>query len=180
MNGFAMFKCRLCKHSVTTMDFNGENCRCRTQAARAMNEHATVAHRCPLPISPSDGHLVLMPSYRISGSRGSAGRFLFPPPLLVRLPRPLSQTEVTGKRLRSHWAVTAACMLGVMYTINNDASGVILVCHDCPHTEHVNEFDDRLGSRRTQAATAMLKHVRNEHAKAPIGNPKPQIMEQCY
>jgi hypothetical protein len=71
-------------------------------------------------------------------------------------------------------------MLGVMYTINQDASGVILVCHDCPHTERVTEFNDRLGSRRTQAATAMLKHVRNEHAKAPIGNPKPQIMEQCY
>jgi hypothetical protein len=68
----------------------------------------------------------------------------------------------------------------VMYTINQDASGVILVCHDCPYTEHVNEFDDRLGSRRTQAAGAMLKHVRKEHAKAPIGNPKPQIMERWY
>src|ERR1035441_7894702 len=94
---------------------------------------------------PEDRHLVLMPAYRISGSRGSAARFLFPPPLRVRLPRPLSQTEVTGKRLRSHWVGKAACMLGVMYTINKDASGVILVCHDCPHTERVNEFDDRLG-----------------------------------
>ena len=71
-------------------------------------------------------------------------------------------------------------MLGVMYTINQDASGVILVCHDCPHTERVTEFDDRLCSRRTQAATAMLKHVRNEHGKQPIGNPKPQIMERWY
>ena len=71
-------------------------------------------------------------------------------------------------------------MLGVMYTINKDASGVILVCHDCPHTERVNEFDDRLGSRRTQAAGAMLKHVRNEHGKESIGNPKPQIMERWY
>ena len=71
-------------------------------------------------------------------------------------------------------------MLGVMYTINKDASGVILVCYHCPHTERVNEFDDKLGSRRTQAAHAMLKHVRNEHGKAPIGNPKPQIMERWY
>ena len=71
-------------------------------------------------------------------------------------------------------------MLGMMYTINKDASGVILVCHDCPHTERVNEFDERLGSRRTQAAGAMLKHVRNQHGKESIGNPKPQIMEQCY
>jgi hypothetical protein len=71
-------------------------------------------------------------------------------------------------------------MLGVMYTINKDASGVILVCHDCPHTERVNEFDERLGSRRTQAAGAMLKHVRNEHGKELIGNPKPQIMERWY
>ena len=71
-------------------------------------------------------------------------------------------------------------MLAVMYTINKDASGVILVCLDCPHTERVNEFDERLGSRRTQAAGAMLKHVRNEHGKESIGNPKPQIMERWY
>jgi hypothetical protein len=51
MNGFAIFKCPLCKHSVTTMEFNGEHSRCRTQAARAMNEHATVAHGCPPPVS---------------------------------------------------------------------------------------------------------------------------------
>ena len=71
-------------------------------------------------------------------------------------------------------------MLGVMYTINKDASGVILVCLDCPHTERVNEFDDRFGSRRTQAARAMLKHARNEHGKELMGKPKPQIMERWY
>ena len=69
-------------------------------------------------------------------------------------------------------------MLGVMYTINKDASGVILVCLDCPHTVRVNEFDDRLGCRRTQAARAMLKHIQNDHGKEPIGKPKPQIMER--
>jgi len=47
MNGFAKFECSLCTHSVTTMEFNGEHCRCRTQAARAMNEHAAFAHGCP-------------------------------------------------------------------------------------------------------------------------------------
>src|ERR1035441_10966218 len=89
---------------------------------------------------PEDRHLVLMPTYRISGSRGSAARFLFPPPLRVRLPRPLSQTEVTGKRLRSHWGGKAACMLGVMYTINQDASGVILVCRSEEHTSELQSL----------------------------------------
>ncbi len=71
-------------------------------------------------------------------------------------------------------------MLGVMYVISRGANGIILVCLDCPHTEHVNEFDDRLGSRRTQAARAMLKHVLTEHCQKPIGRPLPQIMERWY
>jgi hypothetical protein len=71
-------------------------------------------------------------------------------------------------------------MLGVMYTINKDAGGVILVCLDCPHTERVNEFDGRLGSRRTQAARAMLIHARKEHSKELMGKPKPQIIERWY
>jgi hypothetical protein len=50
-------------------------------------------------------------------------------------------------------------MLAVMYTINKDASGVILVCLDCPHTERVNEFDDRLGSRRTLDEAAIDQQV---------------------
>jgi len=71
-------------------------------------------------------------------------------------------------------------MLGVMYAINRDASGVILVCNRCSHTEHVNKFDGRLGSRRTQAARAMLKHVVNEHGPEPIGRPQAQTMERWY
>ena len=55
-------------------------------------------------------------------------------------------------------------MLGVMYTISKDETGVILVCHDCPHTERVNEFDGDTRNRRTQAAQEMLKHVRIEHS----------------
>ena len=70
-------------------------------------------------------------------------------------------------------------MLGVMYTINRATrSGVTLTCNECSHTVLANEFDDRLGNRRSQAARAMLKHVRNEHGKEPTGNPKPQIMER--
>jgi hypothetical protein len=71
-------------------------------------------------------------------------------------------------------------MLGVMYVISRDTSGIILICLECPHTEHVNEFDDRFGSRRTQAARAMLKHVNTEHREKPIGRPLPQIMERWY
>ena len=47
MPGFAKFKSVLCRHSVATTEFNGENSRCRTQAAKAMNEHAISAHRVP-------------------------------------------------------------------------------------------------------------------------------------
>jgi hypothetical protein len=72
-------------------------------------------------------------------------------------------------------------MLGVMYTISRGKSGgLILNCKHCSHVERVNEFDDRLGNRRTQAARAMLNHVHNEHGKEPIGKPNSQIMERWY
>ena len=69
-------------------------------------------------------------------------------------------------------------MLGVMYRITKDASGVILVCLNCPHTERVTGFDGDFGSPRTRAARAMLKHGHNEHGKVPIGKPLPQVMER--
>ena len=72
-------------------------------------------------------------------------------------------------------------MLEVMYTITRGKSGgLTLNCKDCSHVERVNEFDDRLGSRRTQAAGAMLTHVRKEHGKESIGNPKCQVMERWH
>jgi hypothetical protein len=71
-------------------------------------------------------------------------------------------------------------MLGVIYAINRDASGVILTCNECSHTVRVNEFDGKFGSPRTQAARAMLKRASNEHRKEPIGKPLPQIMERWY
>jgi hypothetical protein len=45
------------------------------------------------------------------------------------------------------------------------------------HSERVNEFDERLGSRRTQAAQAMLNHARNDHGREPVGNkPMPKAL----
>jgi hypothetical protein len=41
-----------------------------------------------------------------------------------------------------------------MYQITKDGDGVVLVCHDCSHVERINSFDEKLGSRRTQAARA--------------------------
>jgi hypothetical protein len=52
MNGFSTFKCPLCKHSVTTRDFSSHDGNCRTQAAVAMNKHATATHGRPIPMSP--------------------------------------------------------------------------------------------------------------------------------
>jgi hypothetical protein len=43
-NGLTTFKCPLCKHSVTTQEFSSQNGSRRTQAAKVMNEHASVAH----------------------------------------------------------------------------------------------------------------------------------------
>ena len=63
-------------------------------------------------------------------------------------------------------------MLGTMYMINlapKDRRGVILNCKQRSHTVSVNEFNERLGCARRQAAQAMLKHVHNEHSKAPSG-----------
>ena len=57
MNGFSMFKCLLCKHYVTTREFISLNGNCRTQAAKAMNEHATTAHNRPIPMSPHDAQM---------------------------------------------------------------------------------------------------------------------------
>jgi hypothetical protein len=55
-----------------------------------------------------------------------------------------------------------------MYTISKDLEGVVLICHDCPHTERVNAFNEALGSRRTQAARAMQIHSRAEHGAGSV------------
>jgi hypothetical protein len=65
-----------------------------------------------------------------------------------------------------------------MYNIERGKSGgVVLKCRVCSHSERVNAFDDRLGSRRTQAAQAMLKHALNDHGNEPIGRPMSKTLE---
>jgi hypothetical protein len=61
-----------------------------------------------------------------------------------------------------------------MYTISKDKSGVVLICHDCPHTERVYGFSETLGSRRTQAARAMQNHSQDKHIAGSVltGIPK--------
>jgi hypothetical protein len=65
-----------------------------------------------------------------------------------------------------------------MYNIlRGKSGGVVLKCKACSHTEHVNEFDDRQGSRRTQAAQTMLNHTRIDHGKEPVGTAMPNVFE---
>jgi hypothetical protein len=65
-----------------------------------------------------------------------------------------------------------------MYNISHSKSGgVVLECKMCSHLESVNEFDDRRGSRRTQAAQAMLTHTRSEHGREPVGRPIAKVLE---
>ena len=65
-----------------------------------------------------------------------------------------------------------------MYKISrSDTGGVVLKCRKCSHSERVNEFDDRRGSRRTQAEQAMLNHTRIDHGREPVGTPMPKALE---
>ena len=51
MNGGTTFKCTLCEHSVSTLDFNITNGNRRTQAAAMINQHAASLHlRMSAPI----------------------------------------------------------------------------------------------------------------------------------
>jgi hypothetical protein len=54
-----------------------------------------------------------------------------------------------------------------MYTISKVSEGVILICQDCGHIERVTQFNVSFGSQRTQAARAMLAHVRERHNGVP-------------
>jgi hypothetical protein len=49
------FTCVHCAHSVSTLDFDAKAGNLRTQAATAINAHATQAHHEPLIVSPADG-----------------------------------------------------------------------------------------------------------------------------
>jgi hypothetical protein len=50
-----------------------------------------------------------------------------------------------------------------MYTIGKVPEGIVLICRNCGHIEHVSQFNVSLGSQRTQAARAMQAHVREQH-----------------
>jgi hypothetical protein len=58
-----------------------------------------------------------------------------------------------------------------MDTISKDLDDVVLICHDCPHVEHIGAFDESAGSRRTQAARAMQIHSRDEHGEGSVLRP---------
>jgi hypothetical protein len=61
-----------------------------------------------------------------------------------------------------------------MYNIERGkTNGVLLRYKRCTHTERVNEFDDWQGSRRTQAARAMLNHLREKHGAGSVLKPIP-------
>ncbi len=44
LNGGTTFKCSLCEHTVTTLNFSSAIGNRRTQAATAMNQHAAALH----------------------------------------------------------------------------------------------------------------------------------------
>jgi len=55
IKGGMKFNCTHCSHSVTTFDFNAKAGNLRTQAATAINDHASKMHREPLVVSSSEG-----------------------------------------------------------------------------------------------------------------------------
>jgi hypothetical protein len=61
-----------------------------------------------------------------------------------------------------------------MYTICKDTAGIVLLCHDCSHTERIDSFNESLGSRRTQAARAMQNHSREKHGVGSVLKPIPR------
>jgi hypothetical protein len=55
-----------------------------------------------------------------------------------------------------------------MYTISKETDSIVLICHDCSHTERVDSFDERVGSPRTQAARAMQDHSHEKHGVGSV------------
>jgi hypothetical protein len=59
----------------------------------------------------------------------------------------------------------------IKYKIIKDRDCVVLVCHVCSHAERINSFNEKLGSRRTQAARAMQSHSRDKHGAGSVLEP---------
>jgi len=55
IKGGMKFHCTHCAHAVSTLEFDAKAGNLRTQAATAINDHATKAHHEAMIISPSDG-----------------------------------------------------------------------------------------------------------------------------
>jgi hypothetical protein len=56
-----------------------------------------------------------------------------------------------------------------MYAVGKVSEGIILICQNCGHIEHVSQFNLNLGSQRTQAERAMDAHSRDKHNTAILG-----------
>ena len=54
IKGGMQFTCVQCAHSVRTIDFDVKDGNLRTQAATALNQHASKAHNEPMIISAPD------------------------------------------------------------------------------------------------------------------------------
>jgi hypothetical protein len=54
IKGGIKFTCAHCEHSVSTLDFDTKGGNLRTQAATAINQHATQAHKAPAMVSSLD------------------------------------------------------------------------------------------------------------------------------
>jgi hypothetical protein len=52
------FVCTQCAHYVTTLDFDPRNGNLRTQAATALNQHATKIHHAPAMYSSLDSQRI--------------------------------------------------------------------------------------------------------------------------
>jgi hypothetical protein len=57
INGGVKFTCTHCEYSVSTLDFDPKAGNLRTQAATAINQHATQAHHAPPTFSSADVQL---------------------------------------------------------------------------------------------------------------------------
>jgi len=68
-----------------------------------------------------------------------------------------------------------------MYTISKETDSIVLICHDCSHTERIDSFNESFGSRSTQAARAMQNHAREKHGVESALKPIPKnlrVVEQ--
>ena len=59
IKGGMKFTCTHCSHHVSTLDFDARNGNLRTQAAAAINQHATAIHHEPIMFSSLDNQQLI-------------------------------------------------------------------------------------------------------------------------